>query len=144
MNLKLKVTKNTEDNMIKIVVLILTVLLAITGCGQTPKVQVTVVQSQSVTPTQVVATPTPTVTSDTTLNTSPAKTLKFSQEIQSYLDDVEAETHRKIIDEQKTLLQAYLDKNKIRKMDTKVTATHRKEFDKIRKELLIEWEQHTG
>lgn len=59
-----------------------------------------------------------------------------------YLQDVETQTKRKISDEQRNLLINYISNNNISNLPKSTTDERRKEFNKKKKSLLLEWGNH--
>ena len=122
------------NNIFISIILAITIL---TGCSQQQILQLKSNNQIQISPAIVQTTP----IQDTKANNN---TIQLSTQIQEYLQDVETQTHRKITTEQKKLLAEYLSNNKIEKLDKNTTAQRRKEFDKARKKLILQWEQHIG
>ncbi|PEA56052.1 cytoplasmic protein [Bacillus pseudomycoides] len=63
---------------------------------------------------------------------------------QEYLKQVEEITNRKVLDNQKELLQESLEKNAYERLSKEEVAARREEFNRLREDLIKEWELKTG
>lgn len=64
--------------------------------------------------------------------------------IESYLEDIETQTNRKIPQNQKDLIITYVKNNPVKKLSSDETTLHRKEFDSKKTAILKEWTSKTG
>jgi hypothetical protein len=75
---------------------------------------------------------------------SPDKTLVFSRKFEKYLDEIESITNVKITQKQKDFLKKEIESCEYKRLSTEESKAWRKEFSKVKNELISEWEQNTG
>ena len=61
-----------------------------------------------------------------------------------YLDDITSQTGRAVTPEQQRLLTDYLAHNNPTRLSTTESKAHRADFNRVKNELITQWEQHTG
>ncbi len=72
------------------------------------------------------------------------RVLKFNKTFSAYIKDVESITGTPMSREQKRLIKAAITEGRFVKLNKEEHADHRRKFNKIKKELILEWEKNTG
>lgn len=69
---------------------------------------------------------------------------ELAKKIRAYIKDVEARTGRKIPENQRKLLEQDLRANKYQRLDAEAAAVHRTDFNRVKNDLISEWEKNTN
>lgn len=69
---------------------------------------------------------------------------ELSKKIRAYIKDVETRTGRKIPENQRKLLEQDLRANKYQRLDAEAAAVHRTDFNRVKNDLISEWEKNTN
>ncbi|WP_165493584.1 PAAR domain-containing protein [Phytopseudomonas daroniae] len=69
---------------------------------------------------------------------------ELAKKIRAYIKDVEARTGRNIPENQRKLLEQELRANKYQRLDVEAAAAHRTDFNRVKNDLISEWEKNTN
>ncbi len=72
------------------------------------------------------------------------RVLQFDERFSEYLRDIERCTGKDMPREQKRLLKQDIQNNRYVRLSKDEHANHRRKFNKVKKELVAEWEKNTG
>jgi hypothetical protein len=79
---------------------------------------------------------------DLNFNNEPNKT--FINKIDEYLQDIEFQTNKKILNSQKELIIKYVENNNIEKISSDQITINRSNFEKNKTKIITEWEMQTN
>lgn len=72
------------------------------------------------------------------------KTLEYNHTFERYLGEVESITHVPISDRQRRLLKMDIESNTYRRLSPDESHDNRREFNKVKRDMISEWEHETG